>query len=679
MTRVAKNISDLDLGTPSKHKPTHEHFSNINTSRFLLPCLAFLFLCLVGCSFLRGHPTSVNTNESVQRIKEHISYFTSPQLEGRLSGSTGEIKAAEYIQERFREIGLKPYPYLNQKDKGPSEHLRGFSFFSGAKTDSKNNLQIEFKKSTSAPKINTLSLEKDWVPSALSRSGRFNRAPVVMAGFGISVPDRDKLDYDSYAQLDVKGKWVLILERAPKNLHDNQRTTIERYSSLREKVNNAQAKEALGIILVKTGSPQQANQPLNLAFHGIVSQSQIGVLIISESVAEKLLASSGKILKEVRGIIDSGQNLPGFVLADTYVTAEVSLNLERKTAYNVLGALPSPNPCELVVLGSHFDHLGKGQHPASLAQDIAAQTLNPGADDNASGTSVLLEVAHNLSRLYKGGWIKPKRDILFAAWSGEELGYLGSSAFLEDVPFLPAATVGGAKCKPRIIAKINLDMVGRLHQPLQVLGSGSSKQWKEMLERSNKGLDYKLTFEESPDDATDAWSFYKHGIPVISFFTGEHKDYHTPSDTADKLNYEGMHQISRLTLETALHLLEADNQLTFSVYKKPIEYLKKPVDVQGLTVHLGAIPDIRSESDHGVRILKVSPGSPAARSGLMANDIVVKLGNRSVKNISDYMAALKQLTPGTPTAIELIRGVSLIGRSITPEKRKQGKGDEENT
>jgi hypothetical protein len=315
-----------------------------------------------------------------------------------------------------------------------------------------------------------------------------------------------------------------------------------------------------------------------------------------------------------------------------------------------------------VVIGAHYDHLGLGG-PESLAAKPEGQ-IHHGADDNASGTTGLLEIARSLAS-ERG---KVKRSIMFIAFSGEELGLLGSGAYTKN-PVIPLS---------KTVAMLNMDMIGRLRDgSLHVGGAGTSPTWKSLLEKLNgsapptvsaagngSGSRFKLGLSEDGFGPSDHQSFYVRDVPVLFFFTGTHDDYHKPSDTADKINGQGLMQIAEFVREIAISVANEPQRIAFTKVK--VE--QRPTG-RGFRVYLGTVPNYSDQSD-GMKLDGVRPGSPAEKAGMRAGDIVVKLGKMAIKNVYDYTYALGEMRGGEEIEAVLRRDGKEMTVKITPEKRQ---------
>jgi Zn-dependent M28 family amino/carboxypeptidase len=334
-----------------------------------------------------------------------------------------------------------------------------------------------------------------------------------------------------------------------------------------------------------------------------------------------------------------------------------------------------------VVVGAHYDHLGHGESGA-MKRAGEEEQIHHGADDNASGTAAVLALARELAVVGRGVPTAPRsnrsdaaeladasprragdsapylgRGLIFAFWSGEEMGLIGSSHFVEHPPV--ALT--------NIIACFNFDMVGRLRDnKLMLQGLGSSTAWRRMIEKRNVAAGFNLTLQDDPYLPTDVTAFYPRGIPVLNFFTGSHDDYHRPTDTAEKINYEGLERIVKLARGLLADTLAATQRL---------DYVKVASSNQGggsrdnLRAYLGTIPDYATEVA-GVKISGTRGGSPAEKAGLKGGDVIVEFAGQKIANIYDYTYALDAVKIGVPIQIVVLRGGERVTVQATPEARK---------
>ncbi len=584
-------------------------------------------------------------------LRLHVEALTAEPMAGRLTGAPGSRLATEYVAGVMARIGLAPAGDMG----GWFQH---YAFTSGVSPAPGNRLSLKLGDDEAE-----LALDADWRPLAFSGSGAVDPAEVVFAGYGILAPAEDGAPaYDAYADLDVSGKWVLVLRLMPEGISPERRQALHEYADLRFKAMVARDKGARGLVVVSGPTSQVREQLAPLAAEAGAGGGSLPAVSISDVAAERLFAAAGRDLGETQRALDAGEPLPGFALDGIRVTADIRLERQQSSDRNVIGRLNGGDgPAEtLVVLGAHVDHIGTGKDLDSRAESGAGE-VHPGADDNASGVAALLEIAEHLAAQKAAGRLALRHDLLFAVWTGEELGRLGSAHFA-DTFAAPAAETGLA---PPVIAYLNLDMVGRLNGALYVQGVGSSSIWKGELERRNVPVGLPLRLQEDSYLPTDTTSFYLRGVPVLTFFTGSHADYNTPRDAADRLNYEGLTQVARLAGLLTQGLSAREEPPDYIAQDKP----KTDASRANLRAYLGTIPDYTQSDLAGVAVSGVAKGGPAEQGGLLAGDLIVEVAGRKIENIYDYTYALNALKVGQATAIRVLRNGTPLQLSVTPTSR----------
>lgn len=589
-------------------------------------------------------------------VGRHVKYFCRDDLEGRFTGSRGVQLAAAYVAAYMERIGLQP-----AGDNGG--WLQKFEFTSGVALGAGNELVA----GTTAYQV-----DHDWRPLSFSGTGEFAAAPLVFAGYGIVAEATEKQEaYDSYTHLDVKDKWVVVFRYLPENVSPEKRQQLSRPSQLRFKTAFARERGARGLIIVTGPNSPARDELVPLRLDGILAGSSLPVISVTNQVADPWLKGSGKSLKQLQDELEGGAQQMGFTIAGVELAAKIKVERIRNSCANVLGRLPAAaTPAEqTVVLGAHIDHLGRGASSSSLARDEEAEQIHYGADDNASGVAAMLEIAEYLADQRRQGKLALRRDILFAAWSGEELGLLGSDHFVKtwsaaghsvgshDVPH------GGRSLYPWIAAYLNMDMVGRLDKFLILQGIGSSNYWRAEIERRNAVVGLPLTLQDDSYLPTDASSFYLQGVPILSAFTGAHSEYHTPRDTPDRLNYEAAAKIAQFMGLVAKGLATGESLPDY--VKQPVKQL---ATAGRLRVYLGTIPDYAVEVT-GVMLSGVSKDGPADKAGVKSGDVIVALADRKIENIYDYTNAIEALKIGEPVKVTLRRGSDELTLQITPASR----------
>ena len=590
-------------------------------NRFLTACaVPFLFGCMIA-------PAGAQTIDP-ERLRSHVEVLASDPMEGRLAGTIGARRAAEFIAAKFAEVGLQPTN---------GGYLRPFEFTAGVTLADGNRLALPGASPVAG---------KDWTPLAFSKTGTVHPAEVVFVGYGITATDG--LDYDSFGAADVSGKWVLAWRGVPLDAPLDLRVQLARYSALRYKASLAKAKGAAGLIIAPAPGVRYSRPLPSTRFDGASDTGGLPVIAIDMRLTETLLAELGPRQEPLRDALLSGQVIAPESLGDLKIGAEIALTKQRRQGLNVVGHLDlggAPDEPPLIV-GAHFDHLGSGETSSSLAHGEEQLKIHRGADDNASSVAALIEIAALMARNRPAA----KRNILFVAFSGEELGLLGSSAFVQDA---------------KASAYLNMDMVGRLRTQLQIAGFGSSRDWAELIDKVEPGAPFEIRRDPSPYVPTDATSFYQAGVPVLSFTTGAHPDYHTPRDLPETLNYQGLAEVSELIAKIAGLTARAKTAPSYTAGAAPAD---RPARRRA-AVALGTIPAYGGENQAGVPISATVDNGPAQIAGLQGGDVIVGLAGTQVADIYDFMRVLNGLRPDEAVPIIVKRGERRFELTITPVAR----------
>ena len=607
----------------------------------------------------------------------HVDFLARPDLGGRLTGTEGEKRATAYVAAYLESLGFQP-----AGENGTFFH--SFGFPAGSSLTDANQFTVAGKK---------LQLNEDWQPLAFSKEGETGETGIVFAGYGMQIPASEgTAEYDSYVHLAVGGQWVMVLRDMPQNITAEQRQKMARYSSPRRKASIARDLGAKGIIFV-SGPTSKVQKDL-IRFDQAASQASVSIaaVSISNAVAEQIFKAADQDLKKSQQQLDDGSLHLGFPLQNAKASATVGIERKRGTGRNVIARLTAGAKADhqtpVLIVGAHIDHLGTGGGGGSLAKDDERGQVHVGADDNASGVAAMLEIAQYLAAEKKSGRLKPKRDLLVAAWSGEELGLFGSQAFAEDFYKLypdaprPAAndeetakavahahgsTPDAEALNSAVAAYMNLDMVGRLREKLVVQGIGSSPGFASEVQRRNLpvGLDLNLD-KTSTRLPTDASAFVSRDVPILSAFTGAHEDYHTPRDTPDKLNYEGISDIARLFGLIARGFLTNAEAPEFKLEEGEAQ---QDAPRARLTAYLGTIPDYVAGDVKGLKLSGVAADGPAAKAGVRGGDIIVQLAGKKIEDIYDYTYAIEALKIGEEVKIVVQRGNKTVTMKVTPGSR----------
>ena len=584
-------------------------------------------------------PTSVGPADPKLYLND-IKTLAAPDMEGRGAGTKGLAKASKYLEHRYKSLGLQP--------AGTDGYSQPFAVTTGAKLKADNSLteQIGGKKQT-------LVLNQDFVPASFSSSGSVT-GPVVFVGYGASA---DEFQYDDYSGVNVKDKIVLMLRYEPEIFGEKSgHQGLTQHSQLITKAINARNHGAKAVVFVN-GKLGDGEEDLLMRFGSVSGPTDAGIMLlqVKNAVAESWFQTAGKSLTDVQQQINHMGKPASFAFPETLqLSVKVDIEATHARVNNVLAYLPGKT-AEYIIIGAHYDHLGRGDSN-SLAPSQIGQ-IHPGADDNASGTAGVLELARMFSPM-KG---QLERGILFASFSGEELGLLGSAEWVKE-PTLPLD-----KC----VAMLNMDMIGRIKDnKVYIGGVGTSSTFKSILEQAQKqsSSSFKIEYSAGGYSASDHTSFVAKKIPVLFFFSGLHSDYHKPSDTWDKINAPSAAQLIDMISDVVLQLESAPAGPTFVtvVEDKPMGGISGG---GGYGPYFGSIPDFGEVKD-GVRFSDVRPGSPAAKAGLRAGDILVQFGDKPIHNLYDFTDALRRSKVGEVVDVKVMRDGKPVMASVKLEQRK---------
>ena len=590
---------------------------------------------------------------SAESIRKHIDYLASDALKGRGSGEPGNEKAAQLVANEFKRAGLKPLGTRDERNSQAapdgSGYFQPFDFIAGrafGKSSSFTILPLRSKNGKSIDKRVSSRLNQDFEPSGISAAGKAE-GEVVFVGFGIRAP---QANHDDYAGIDVKDKIVLLLAGNPR---DDPHSPLTEFADIRRKALTARELGAKAVLVILPDKPEAGGSThFDLSN---ASDAGLPVLRIHHSFAsgwfgDKTLELPG--LQEIETLANDDKIVSRPMKTNVVLNADVKTI--HKTTANVIGMIEGSDPDlknERLVIGAHLDHLGLGGS-GSLAKSSEPQ-IHHGADDNASGTAGVMELAQYFG---KNGAVKPKRSIIFMCFSGEELGLYGSDWYVKH-PILPLENT---------VAMLNMDMIGRLRDnKLIVIGSGTAKEWDRILTETNAIAKFTMAKSEDGFGASDQQSFYTKNVPVLFFFTGSHADYHTPTDTSDKIDSVGESRVVQLVAMCAERIADSPTKPTFQAIKVP-----SPGGNPGFRVYFGSIPDYAAQVE-GVQLNGVREGSPADKGGLKAGDIIVKFGEKVVKSVYDYTYALQDYKPGDVVKVVIKRGSETLTLTVTLAARRE--------
>ena len=591
-------------------------------------------------------PTTGNEGIDPHRYLEHIKYLASVDMRGRATGSPELERAADYIAAQFRAIGLQPVD-------GKS-YFQAFQVTTNAKLGHANHFEY-----VEAGKTISLKTGEDFVPFNFSARGKLSGS-VVFAGYGITAPE---YNYDDYAGLDVKDKLVLILRHEPQEFDETSvfaGKVYTEHAQFYSKAVNAKIHGALGVILINDVFNHRTESDQLEKFGRTVGPNDAGIpfVEIKADAAQRWIADAGNNLDEMGAAIDRDLKPRSFALPEKLQVHE-NVDIERvvKTVHNVAGYLPGETD-EYVIIGAHYDHLGLGEQ-FSMAPSLAGTTVHPGADDNASGTVGVIELAR-----WFAGQPKQKRGILFMTFAGEELGLLGSSFYVNH-PELPTN---------KAVAMINLDMIGRVREgKVYVGGLGTGSNLRATLEPILAHYPMHIDFSDTTGyGSSDHTSFTTKQVPVLFFFSGLHGDYHKPSDTWDKIDAPDAAKLLDMIAEVGNALREEAERPLFVRVKEPENPhagMAVGSSQSGYGPEFGSVPDF-TEIPHGVRFADIRAGTPAAQAGLKAGDILVEFDGKPIDNLYDFTYALRSKKPGDRVTVRVLRGTETVTASVLLRERK---------
>lgn len=644
----------------------------------------FVLVAALSIGALAQQPTS--TTASVDRLRQVIEYLASDALEGRRTGTPGANDAAHYIAGEFNRFGLRPGLQIARpartRGENQARYLQRFPYVASVELG-KNNLLMIDPRSPHNPA--GFAVGRDWMPLGFSSNGAIQGGEIVFAGYGISSAE---LKYDDYAVAAVKDRVAIVFEGTPDG--ENPHGQFASAGQIRFKAAAARAAGARALLII-AGEDNLSDDRLSRLTYDNAGEAGIPIAVISRQTASRVLGDVAAFEKIADARTSATSNGNPNRRSSTGRGLNISVDVLRREfpSFNVIGILPGSDPNlknEAIVIGAHYDHLGLGGE-GSLAPREGQ--IHHGADDNASGVAGLIELARMLSTQNP----KPRRTIVFIAFSGEEEGLIGSSYYVNH-PVVPLANT---------VAMINMDMIGRLKdQSLIVGGVGTASEWRSLIDADNSlqgmtvtansagavsanlnlslpivvganGLPvvtldpskkFMLTLNEDGFGPSDHSSFYARQVPVLFFWTGTHNDYHKPSDTADKINYEGEARIVSFVAYIVRDIDKTDKRPTYAVAKSESQGRS-----MGFRVYLGTIPNY-ADSNDGLKLDGVRDDSPAAKAGLKAGDKIVKMAGHEVKNVYDYTYALGEMKAGQEYEVEIMRGHERLKLKITPAARK---------
>lgn len=541
----------------------------------------------------------------------HVRYLADDRLEGRAVGSEGARCAADYIAGHFADMGLEPAGT-------EGNYFQPFPIRKGSEFSGENRLGVDGE---------ALALGDDWVPLGYSGSATVE-APLVFGGYGLSSPGNPE---DRYARMDIEGKIVVLEWGDPDSPNGRSLRSDPHFKST-----------------VAAGRDAAA-----------------AIIMLPEGMALPDLTSEDRNALGMPALVVTAEHAPALrAAAERGATAVVTTNVSpvMVDANNVVGILRGSNAAladEYIIIGAHYDHLGMGGE-GSLDPD--RRDVHNGADDNASGTAAVIEIARRLA-----AGPPPERSIVLMAFTGEERGLWGSEYFAAQ----PTIDLGAA------VAMMNLDMVGRVaDNRVTVYGFASADEWDAIVDEANAAMVEPLNIGKAPDafGPSDHTSFAAREIPVLHFFSNTHVDYHRPSDDWEKINVDGMERIADLTTSIARALATGSDAMVTWVEQEEEAPPHGGAATSGSTtsayggVYLGSIPDM-TPREYGLRLTGVREGSPAEMGGLRAGDVVVVFAGNDITDIYSYTYALQDKKPGDVVEIVVERDGERVTLEVTLGER----------
>ncbi len=678
----------------------------------------FSFLLLITLAFSVSAQKAKKQSKTEKNLRTHVSYLASDKLEGRRTGEKGATFAAGYVANIFARYKLKGGVANAQNARSKGSFLQLFEYVSGVELGEDNSLKINGAK---------MNLKTDWLPIGFTPNADISDANIVFAGFGI---ESEPLKYNDYENVNVKDKIALVFEENPDK--DNPHSEFGLIGT-HAKANIAKQKGAKGLIIIAENEKFADERLAQLTFDQTLGEMAIPTIVISRAAAAKLLSTDSKGLQEIEKWFAKRTETPEPIqikLAEKInAKAELKINLvkQKAEAYNVIGIVEGSDPVlknEAIIIGAHYDHLGHGGD-GSLSPN--SNEIHHGADDNASGVSAMLELARQFREARKN-----KRTLIFIAFGGEEEGLLGSKAYTNNPVFLldktiaminldmvgrlnnDKLTVGGIGTaeswaglvkskngnvsdikniskedleiktkienawKNRGITQVQVEVIdgvaklygnlpkNKLENAVMIANEQKPKKIANYINSSIVQPKFSLQLNQDGFGPSDHSSFYAKKIPVLFFFTGTHTDYHKPSDTADKINYDGLGEI----VGFVTNIVKAIDQNP----KRPTYTVAKSSSTMGgrtsFNVSLGTIPSYADSDNTGLVLDGVRDDSAADKAGIKGGDKIIKIGDKEVRNISDYMFMLGEMKAGETYDVVVMRDGKKVMLKIVPDPRK---------
>jgi len=584
-----------------------------------------LSLVLVISVFFSGFLFS-QKQITADEVYNHIAFLASDSLQGRFPGTDASKVAANYILNDFKQNGLSPLCD------------NGFQYFN-IKTGKKiENVSLKIGKYKS-------KYNKEYELLAFSPSGTFN-GNAVFAGWGYNI-ETDKYSWNDYKNIDAKGKWVIVFRGKP-SIKGYPSSFFDLGASYYEKVLEAEINGAIGVIFINSYSINADDELIKPCYGKDGLNARIPAFSVNRSVANRMLKKNKIKIKEIENKINTDLSPYSFDLKIA-ISAETNVEIKKVQTQNVVAYIEGSDDKlknEYIIIGAHYDHLGFGGcGSGSRMPDTNA--VHNGADDNASGVAGVLEIAEYLS----ANKDLLKRSIIFIAFGAEERGLLGSKYFVDNLP-IP---------KDAVYAMLNFDMLGKYSGKLDIMGTGSAKEFADIIAKTNIDTD-KIAVKLNPKAVagSDHASFYNKDIPILFFFASSFVDYHTPFDDIEFIDPKAEAEVLKYISNLTVNISGFDTDLTFV----KLDAGKSKGKSGGAKVKLGIVPSFEEYDGDGFIISGVTADSPAEKAGMKAQDVIIKINDQKISNIYDYMARMKKVNPGNLITVEIIRNEKTIKLNI---------------
>jgi hypothetical protein len=603
--------------------------------------------------------------ESEQRIASDLRFLASDEMRGRGPETDGLERAAEHIAERWQSLGLDTKIFGDQPFQSFS--IPGSVSFADPQTNSLRIMDEGLQPNSAVQaSVTSLRLKEDFNPLSLGGNQAF-QGPLCFVGYGITT-NEPGFSYDDYASIDVRGKVVVLFRKEPQQADASSRfagTSASKHAYFTTKYANAMAHGASAVLFINDGvsllgkDPGEID-PENDRLPGIEdagrsnSAQTIPVMFLRREVIEPhIVRHTGQTLYELEKAIDQDLKPRSVELRGVSAAGAVALKTESIGLKNVVCRIPGVGSLasETIVVGAHYDHVGMGG-PGSLSPGVIA--VHNGADDNASGTASLLELARKLSP-YMNESSAPRRQIVLIAFTGEERGLLGSRHYIKYPRFPIESTV----------AMINMDMIGRMSdRQLIVYGTGTATQFPSLIDRVNQQMGFQIRKQSEGYGPSDHQPFYERKVPVLHLFTGLHTDYHRPTDDFEKINTDGIAAITDMVYQMTMELAKSPGKPSYVAVQGKANIRLPILRRARLGVRLVQFA-ADSELSSRVQIESVAEDSPAFKASLKPQDVLLTIDRIALDSPQSLIDALSEKNPGDLVTLEIQRDNERINIPVT--------------